>query len=332
MLSAILSGLFSGIVAALVSIGIEKYGGNVGGILGSSPSTIIPAIAGLWITLGGASQQEIIDFQKSLLIICPGVVVNACFLYCWRVLPKLYEPIVHKYRNASGILLAMVATSSFLIWLFLATALVLFSQIISENIVDSSTVSVFHIISDSRINGLFYMSVISIVVHVAFGVVSCWNTVKSSKSSVKVTAWTNLLRGTAASVSIFLAVLLSNINPLIGGVATLFPAIFGTAMISVWIISGYTVSMGAIEPLILGSLSVSLYAFISAFLLPTFALLMPEIWAIIMSLLVAYLFSILFISYPCFKYLCWRRSVNVNAIDLLPPEDLPQDSCTFDLK
>jgi hypothetical protein len=45
---AILSGFFAGIVASGVSLLIEKLGGRIGGIIGSSPTTMIPAIVGLF--------------------------------------------------------------------------------------------------------------------------------------------------------------------------------------------------------------------------------------------------------------------------------------------
>ena len=47
----ILYGLFAGIVAILVTVSIEKFGGLIGGVLGTVPSTIIPAAAGVYLSL-----------------------------------------------------------------------------------------------------------------------------------------------------------------------------------------------------------------------------------------------------------------------------------------
>ena len=48
----ILYGLFAGIVAILVTVSIEKFGGLIGGVLGTVPSTIIPAAAGVYALEG----------------------------------------------------------------------------------------------------------------------------------------------------------------------------------------------------------------------------------------------------------------------------------------
>ena len=55
---------------------------------------------------------------------------------------------------------------------------------------------------------------------------------------------------------------------LLAGIASVFPAIFLTTMVSVWISQGEAVQAGAIGPLMLGSASVSLYAIACAFSIP----------------------------------------------------------------
>jgi hypothetical protein len=70
MISAVLSGLFAALTASLVSTIIEKYGGRIGGILGSSPTTIVPAVIGIWMVIAqDLNQQKLIGFQKSMFII-----------------------------------------------------------------------------------------------------------------------------------------------------------------------------------------------------------------------------------------------------------------------
>jgi hypothetical protein len=50
-LTALGSAIFSGLVAILVTIGVEKCGGVVGGVLATVPSTIVPASIG-WALQG----------------------------------------------------------------------------------------------------------------------------------------------------------------------------------------------------------------------------------------------------------------------------------------
>ena len=44
--TVILSATFAGVVATLVTIAIEKFGGTLGGVLGTIPTTIVPASYG----------------------------------------------------------------------------------------------------------------------------------------------------------------------------------------------------------------------------------------------------------------------------------------------
>ena len=46
--SILLSALFAGIVATLVTIAIEKLGGRTGGVLATIPTTIVPAALGMY--------------------------------------------------------------------------------------------------------------------------------------------------------------------------------------------------------------------------------------------------------------------------------------------
>ena len=52
MYSVLLAALFAGIVAILVTVAIEKWGGIIRGILGTLPTTIVPATIGMYIEGG----------------------------------------------------------------------------------------------------------------------------------------------------------------------------------------------------------------------------------------------------------------------------------------
>ena len=52
MQTMLLSALFAGLVAVLVTMAIERWGGIVGGILGTIPTTIIRATIGIYLEAG----------------------------------------------------------------------------------------------------------------------------------------------------------------------------------------------------------------------------------------------------------------------------------------
>ena len=79
---ATLSGLAAAVLAIGVTRVIEYFGGIIGGIMGTLPTTIIPASLGLWAQTNGGE-----SFNHSLYAVPAGMCLNALFLYLWRVLP-----------------------------------------------------------------------------------------------------------------------------------------------------------------------------------------------------------------------------------------------------
>ena len=72
---ALLSGLGAGLVATLATVAIEKLGGQLGGVIGTLPTTIIPASWGIWSQLpirqakrSGASAGERAKATRSCLL------------------------------------------------------------------------------------------------------------------------------------------------------------------------------------------------------------------------------------------------------------------------
>jgi hypothetical protein len=311
--SALLSGFFAGIVAALVSIGIEKFGGAFGGILGSSPTTLMPAAIGLWITITqDYNQSSLLRFQNSMLIICPSLLITGLFLYCWKILPGMFEKRYLSLSKKSGLLLILVSISSYGLWFLGATIFVLITRLISQPYDGPDTIlKVSLIITEKSQNGIFFLALVGLVTHFAWGIIGSWNIQQTPKSNTSVPLWSNALRGLAAGISIFLCVLLGKLDPLVGGVLSMVPAIFGTAMVSVWITSGRKVSLGAIEPLVLGCSSVNLYAFNLAFILPYFSSFLKQSYAIALSIILCYMISICFVCIPCHYYLQWRQRINL---------------------
>ena len=78
----ILYAFFAGFVAILVTVSIEKFGGFIGGVLGTVPSTIIPAAAGVYAIDGGES------LRSSMSVVPLGMLINGLFLGVWILLPN----------------------------------------------------------------------------------------------------------------------------------------------------------------------------------------------------------------------------------------------------
>lgn len=79
--SVLVSAFLAGFIAVLVTLAIERWGGLTGGILGTMPSTILPAAAGIYL----AGDEEL--FMQSLAIMPMGMLINGLFLSVWIYLP-----------------------------------------------------------------------------------------------------------------------------------------------------------------------------------------------------------------------------------------------------
>ena len=82
--SILLSALFAGSVATAVTVAIEKWGGLVGGLLGTVPSTIVPAGIGMYVAGG----EEVLVVSMSVVPL--GMLLNALFLGAWVVIPRWF--------------------------------------------------------------------------------------------------------------------------------------------------------------------------------------------------------------------------------------------------
>ena len=66
----------------LATVCIEKLGGTLGGVLATSPTTIIAACLGLHAQFGGSAQ-----LVEALAHVPFGMVVDAVFLLVWKEVP-----------------------------------------------------------------------------------------------------------------------------------------------------------------------------------------------------------------------------------------------------
>ena len=234
----LLSAFFSGIVAILATVAIERLGGKYGGILASIPTTIIPASIGFWLT---AESQS--DFQDSLYIVPVGMLINALFLLLWRVIPPKLPNIGLKSQL---FLMALIGLSGWAICAALCIG-ALQLKLISPALEGS----------------------LSFALAILLGLWATSNAPPTPKGTQKVSIVMLFSRGALAAFAVGFAVFLSSLGiAILAGMASVFPAIFLTTMVSVWLAQGHSVQAGAVGPMMLGSSSVSGYALLCAWLFP----------------------------------------------------------------
>jgi hypothetical protein len=263
MNNILLSAFFAGLVAIFATVAIEKYGGVIGGIFGTVPTTIVPAAAFIW--LADPTQSS---FESSMGMVPVGMLLNSFFLWSWRFTPNIIPDWNLPIR------LTAITTINITFWFIGAIIVVnLFSEI------------------DPILVGCFALGI-----GLIFG---RWATrgFHPAPRGVNRVGLTSLAsRGIAAAIAIGIAVWLSQQgSPLLAGIASVFPAIFLTTMVSLWLSQGEEVPSGAVGPMMLGSMSVSLYALATTRFIPLYGILSGSIlsWAV----------SLLFISIPVVFYL-----------------------------
>jgi len=235
----ILYGLFAGLVAILVTVAIEKFGGLIGGVLGTIPSTIIPAAAGVYAIDG---EETLV---ASMSVVPLGMLINGMFLGVWIILPK--------YINNDSYKLPLTTVISLCIWSVLA----LISLIVARRVTDG-LVSEFIL----GFAGLIALAVLAILFNLKGA--------SAPKGVNKVPLFVLSVRGIAAGLAIAACLILAEIGlPFVAGLASAFPAIFLTSMVALWISQGPQVPQGAAAPMMLGGASVSVYALLAMWSLPS---------------------------------------------------------------
>ncbi len=263
--SILVSALLAGVVATAVTVAIEKWGGLVGGLLGTVPSTIVPAGIGMYLAGGEAA------LMASMSIVPLGMLLNALFLGAWLVLPRWMA-------NTSRPLL-WTSLGALMFWAVLGLLmLVLVDEVLSANM-------------DERALALFGSALLFITA-VVFN--RRPNPTPKGTNAVSKTVLT--ARGTMAAIAIGIAVWLAGLGyPLLAGLASVFPAIFLTSMVALWLAQGPTVPQGEAGPMMLGGASVAVYANLAMWSLPAYG--------VVMGSLVAWVGSVLGWSIPTFLVL-----------------------------
>ena len=237
----LLPAAMAGGVAIAATVAIERWGGRLGGLLGTLPSTIVPAALGI-----AASSPDPADFQVAMWTTPAGMLVNALFLWTWRVVPRRLPPSGNGTRLAAMIAISMAAWA--------AAALV--SRVGLDQL-------------RRWPDALATSAVLLTLALVVVGVAACTSAPPAPKGKQRVGPLTLAARGLLAAVAIGVAVVLAQVGgPIAAGLAAVFPAIFLTTMVSLWLSQGQAVQIGAVSPMMLGSGSVSAFAVLAAWAVP----------------------------------------------------------------
>tara|TARA_B110000438_G_C15817948_1_gene652847 strand:- start:2668 stop:3513 length:846 start_codon:yes stop_codon:yes gene_type:complete len=274
----LLAALLAGLVAIAVTIAIERFGGLIGGILGTIPTTIVPAAAFIW--LADPTNSE---FQSAMGMVPVGMLLNAIFLWLWRTVPPQIPDWTFGKR------LATITSINLSVWFAGAAISVSFFS-------DKATMAV---------------GLAALLIGLILGL---WITLEhrsAPRGQNQVSPVTLAMRGVAAATAIGVAVWFSQLgSPLLAGMASVFPAIFLTSMVALWISQGEDVPCGAVGPMMLGAMSVSFYALLATHTLPEYGVIVGSI--------LTWFASIFAISVPAVLWLRFRANRRVEAENPAP--------------
>ena len=246
----LISALLAGVVATAVTVAIEKWGGLVGGLLGTVPSTIVPAGIGMYLA-GGED-----DFVGSMMVVPLGMLLNALFLGAWLVLPRWFSKASHPLLLTSIGALVFWCVMGMVVWFLLQNTVA--GILLTEQEFAAVGLAL-----------LFFIAV--------------WFNRRpqpTPKGTNAVSKTVLFARGSMAATAIGVAVWMAGLGfPLLAGLASVFPAIFLTSMVALWLAQGPTVPQGAAGPMMLGGASVAVYANIAMWSLPAYGALVGSLIA-----------------------------------------------------
>lgn len=248
--SILLSAVLAGIVATCVTVAIERWGGLVGGLLGTVPSTIVPAGIGMYLAGG----EE--DLVLSMMVVPLGMLLNALFLGAWLLLPRWFSNTAHP--------LLWTSIGALVFWCVMGIGVLFLLQ--------NTVVGMLLTEQEFAAVGLALLFFIAV-----------WFNRRpqpTPKGANAVSKTVLLARGSMAAAAIGVAVWMAGLGfPLLAGLASVFPAIFLTSMVALWLAQGPTVPQGAAGPMMLGGASVAVYANIAMWSLPAYGALVGSLIA-----------------------------------------------------
>ena len=289
---AIFSSVFSGLIAILATVAIEKLGGTMGGVLATTPTTILPFSFAL--ALSGASYDSITSTMFSVPV---GICLTSLYLLLWREVPRL-SLVARLPSSCQQLSLVLPLLLSF--WVGGACLLVYLLPLIEQAGVSIVVVGVTALLLSFTIG-----------VAVIFS-----RDVPAPTGKRSVTAFQYLSRGLLAGSTIGLSLVISSVSPVAGGVASVFPSVTTTTMVMLWVQQGREVPAGAAGPMMLGNGSVSSFCLLFALLYPAMDLRgVPLPLTLTAVCLVCWVLATVFVSVPIFALLHWRKGRRAEQVE-----------------
>ena len=227
-INTIISASIGFLIAIIMAICIERFGGAIGGIITSVPTTILPTT---YIFFSDTSKTKL-QQAESLFAGPIGIfATNLFFLPVWKIVPKKLEK---RMKNVPITLLTLVL--SLIAWFVSAIFMTWLEGIINQRGIP-----------------ILAFSFIVMLICVVVGFVLCWSLPPTPKGKNPVKWYIHVIRGMAAFLCICCTSLLNSSGlGIFAGAFSGFPAIFSTSIVSVSLAQGAAVSTGAVGPMIIG--------------------------------------------------------------------------------
>jgi len=238
----ICAGISGGFATVLVSATVESFGGIVGGIIGSIPTTIVASLVGIYFT------STLPELLVIIRIVPLGMLLTLIPLIMWRFLPARLP-----YYFSSNQRVSLMVTISLILWLILAF---ITSHFLTVPILMSRF---FLIISYTSLG--FYVLIVSL-----FAFLPKLSSGRIGEQPIHLLH--HIIRFILGLLTTVVGILFSSWNGEIGGLALAFPAVGLTSLCSIWVTQGEAVSTSAVSPLLLGSTTNSLFAILFELFLP----------------------------------------------------------------
>ena len=270
--SILIPAFFSGLVAILSTLAVERFGGTLGGVLSCLPTTIVVAAIGIY-----NDNTDLDNFRRSMAFVPVGILLNAGYLLLWRVAPARLGHGVRTHLLAATVAVALGA------WLVVASGII-----------------ALHYFCEPSVGQSLALGLIAFAAGTLLGFAANRTPRPAPRGTHRVGVKVLIVRGTGAACVMVIALLLSHAGlPVASGIASVFPVIFTTIMVATWLSQGAHVPTGAVGPMTLGTLSVSAYALLAYFLFP----LMP----LALATIVCWIAAVSLVSVPSYYYLAYRR-------------------------
>ena len=244
--------LFAGCIAVFATRAIERWGSATGGVLATLPTTIVPASLGI-----AAQTLPHEQFLLAMTAVPFGMALNAGFLGLWQWIPHRLP------TNLAALRFPLTLALSLLAWALGAAVLSVFLESLTDW-TRTRFVLALVMVGGSGLGGLLLSRR-----HPAI-----------TTPGRPIAAGVLVARGGLAALAVGTAVLLSRVaSPTVASMAAVFPAIFLTTMVSLWLSQGEAVPQRAAGPMMLGSASVGTYALLAGLLAPRVGLLLGTLGA-----------------------------------------------------